>query len=365
MSPLGSVLFLMSLGFTGLLFGLRSYTGGVLYPPGGPCLSEVSPVGYYYGLKNEKGRHSYRPQPMGSHCMDERFRRVRIWLLAARPKTLPAAIAPVLLGTALAWGESVFHASSACAALIAAVLIQVAANYANDYYDYLKGADAGERLGPQRATQAGLVTPAQMRNATALVLALAALFGLYLIYRGGWPILLIGLLSMLFAVLYTGGPFPLGYIGVADLFVLVFFGPVAVAGTYYVQALYMPWPPILVGFAPGLLSVAILTVNNLRDVDQDRQAGKKTLAVRFGVGYARVQYLVCMVVALAVIPLGATLLTGRVLSCLALFALIPASGCVKIVFTKREGAILNQTLAGTGKVLLLFSVLFSLGWIIS
>lgn len=290
---------------------------------------------------------------------------VRVWISAARPKTLPAAIAPVLLGMALAWGDDAFHVLSGGAALLAAVLIQIAANYANDYYDYLKGADAGERLGPLRATQAGLVPPVQMRNATALVLALATLFGLYLVYRGGWPILLIGLLSMLFAVLYTGGPLPLGYIGIADLFVLIFFGPVAVAGTYYVQALRMPWAPVLIGFAPGLLSVAILTVNNLRDVDQDRQAGKKTLAVRFGIAYARGQYLVCMLLALVLIPLAAVLYTGRIFVCVALLAMLPAAGCVRTVFTQRDGDVLNRCLAGTGKVLLLFSLLFSLGWVFS
>ncbi len=288
----------------------------------------------------------------------------KVWAAAARPRTLPAAVAPVMLGMALAWGDGAFHLLAGCAALVAAVLIQIAANYANDYFDYLKGADTSERLGPVRATQAGLVTPAQMRNATLLVLALAALTGLYLVYRGGWPILLIGLLSMLFAVLYTGGPLPLGYIGIADLFVLVFFGPVAVAGTYYVQALCMPWAPVLIGFAPGLLSVAILTVNNLRDVDQDRKAGKKTLAVRFGVAYVRLQYLACLLVPLLGLPAFAVA-AGHGRAGAAAFALLPAARCIRIVFTQRDGAALNQCLAETGKILLLFSVLFSLGWILS
>ena len=139
----------------------------------------------------------------------------------------------------------------------------------------------------------------------------------------------------------------------------------AVSGTYYVQALQMPGIPILIGFAPGLLSVAILTVNNLRDVDQDRRAGKKTLAVRFGVAYARGQYLVCLFLALVLIPVAVVLYTGRPLLCLTLFAVIPAAGCVKTVFTQRAGDVLNMCLANTGKVLLLFSVLFSLGWVLS
>ena len=290
---------------------------------------------------------------------------VRVWLQAARPKTLPAAISPVLLGTALAWGDGAFHALAAIAALLGAILIQIAANYANDYYDYVKGADAGGRLGPVRATQAGLVTPPQMKRAMLVVLGLAAVTGLYLVIRGGWPVLVVGELSMLFAVLYTAGPYPLGYIGVADIFVLVFFGPVAVAGTYYVQALTLPWAPVWIGLSPGLLSVAILTVNNLRDVKQDRQSGKKTLAVRFGVGYARVQYLLCLFFAILVIPTTAAALSGRVLACAAVLAAAPAGYCLRVVFTESDGATLNDCLARTGKVLLLCCLLFSAGWVLS
>lgn len=290
---------------------------------------------------------------------------VRVWLAAARPKTLPAAISPVILGAALAWGDGVFHLPAAFTALLGAVLIQIAANYANDYYDYVKGADTEERLGPTRATQAGLVAPVQMKRAMVLALAAAALVGLYLVYRGGWPILVVGLLSMLFAVLYTAGPYPLGYIGVADLFVLIFFGPVAVAGTYYVQALQLPLAPVLIGFAPGLLSVAILTVNNLRDVNQDRKAGKKTLAVRLGVTYARCQYLLCLIIAIVVIPAAAAAVSGHVLACVAVLAAAPAAYCIRVVFTESDGAKMNDCLARTGKVLLLFCVLFSAGWIFS
>lgn len=290
---------------------------------------------------------------------------LRVWLDAARPKTLPAAISPVILGVALAWDAGAFHFPAALCAFLGAVLIQIAANYANDYYDYVKGADAGDRLGPVRATQAGLTTPAGMKRAMLITLGLAALTGLYLVYRGGWPILLIGLLSMLFAVLYTAGPYPLGYIGVADLFVLLFFGPVAVAGTYYVQALELSWTPVWIGLGPGLLSVAILTVNNLRDVNQDRLSGKKTLAVRFGVWYARVQYALCIAVAILVIPTAAAAYTHHILACCAILAAAPGGYCVRVVFTERDGAILNDCLARTGKTLLLYSLLFSLGWVLS
>lgn len=288
---------------------------------------------------------------------------MRVWSAAARPRTLPAAAAPVILGAALAGGDGVFHAAAALAALLGAMAIQIAANYANDYYDFLKGADTQERIGPQRATQAGLVTPGQMRNATAAALLFAVPPGVYLIYRGGWPILLIGLLSMAFAVLYTGGPLPLGYIGIADLFVLVFFGPVAVAGTYYVQARALPWMPVLVGLAPGLISTAILTVNNLRDVDQDRRAGKKTLAVRFGIAYARLQYCACMTAALVAIPLTVAFISGRYFVLAVLLTLPAALACMRTVNTLRDGAALNQCLARTGQILLAFSLLFSAGWL--
>ncbi|NLV43496.1 MAG: 1,4-dihydroxy-2-naphthoate polyprenyltransferase [Candidatus Hydrogenedentes bacterium] len=290
---------------------------------------------------------------------------IGVWLNAARPKTLPAAISPVILGIALAWDAGALHFPAALCALMGAILIQIAANYANDYYDYLKGADAGERLGPVRATQAGLVKPAQMKRAMVTVLGLASLSGLYLVYRGGWPILVVGLLSMLFAVLYTAGPYPLGYIGAADLFVLIFFGPVAVAGTYYVQALHLPWTPVWIGLGPGLLSVAILTVNNLRDVNQDRLSGKKTLAVRFGPWYARLQYSLCIIIAVIILPVAAAVHSGHILVCVAILAAAPVGYCVRVVITETNGVTLNDCLARTGKVLLLYSLLFSLGWVLS
>lgn len=290
---------------------------------------------------------------------------MKIWFDAARPRTLPAAASPVIMGTALAIGDGGFHAGAALAALAGALMIQIGANYANDYYDYCKGADAGDRLGPQRATQAGLVSPGQMWFATFLVLGATLLPGLYLIYRGGWPILVIGILSILFAVLYTGGPWPLGYIGIADLFVLVFFGPVAVAGTYLVQAQGMRLIPLVAGLAPGLISTAILTVNNLRDVDQDCASGKKTLAVRFGITFVRWEYLVTMITAILVVPLTLSILEhGRWGVVAASIMVIPTLKTMKTVFTQRDGTVLNNCLASTGKILLGFSILFSVGWLI-
>lgn len=288
-----------------------------------------------------------------------------IWFLAARPRTLPAAAAPVILGSAMALADGAFHGLAALAALVGALLIQIASNYANDYYDCLKGADEGERLGPVRATQAGWVTPRQMFCATAWVLFLAAFPGAYLIWRGGWPILIIGLSSFLFAILYSGGPWPLGYIGIADLFVFVFFGPVATAGTHFVQAQFLSVPPVLAGIATGLLSMAILSVNNLRDYEQDKKSGKKTLAVRFGITFIKIEYAFCLYTALVAIPLLLAVLRPDAWPILlVLFLALPALRLTKKVAHQR-GAELNLRLADTGKLLLAFSLILSLLWILS
>lgn len=287
----------------------------------------------------------------------------RVWFLAARPRTLGAAAAPVIMGTALAASAGGAHFFSALAALLGALLIQIGANFANDYYDFVKGADTVDRVGPTRATQAGWVTPAGMRNATALVLSSAFLTGLYLVWRGGWPVLLIGVLSILFAVLYTGGPFPLGYLGLGDIVVFIFFGPVAVAGTYYVQRLELSWLPIVAGAAPGLFSMAILAVNNLRDVDEDRRTGKRTLAVRLGPGFARFEHAACIVTGAALVPLLLCMaVPGHWAAMSAVLVLLPA--CRSIGIVRREsGAPLNAQLGATGKLLLLHSLLFSAGWL--
>jgi 1,4-dihydroxy-2-naphthoate octaprenyltransferase len=288
-----------------------------------------------------------------------------IWWMAARPKTLWAASAPVIMGTVMAADARRFHWPAALCALAGALLIQVGTNYANDYFDHKKGADTAERIGPVRATQAGLVSPEAMRRAMIIVFALALVPGAYLVWRAGWPLVAIGLASILCGVLYTAGPAPLGYIGLADLFVMVFFGPVAVGGTYYVQALELPGYVAVAGLAPGLLSVALLTVNNLRDIDGDRAAGKRTLAVRFGRGFARAEYLVSLLLACIGVPLYLALHADHMLALFAVATALPAASVVRTVFTHTEGPALNGALARTGKLLLAFSVLFSLGWILS
>jgi len=288
---------------------------------------------------------------------------MHVWLLAARPKTLPAASAPVLIGTAMAHAGGGIHWLSALAALVGALLIQVGTNFANDYFDFRKGADTPDRLGPLRVTQAGLVSPGTMKRATILVFALAIMIGVYLVWRGGWPIVIIGLLSVLFGVLYTGGPYPLGYNGLADLFVLIFFGPVAVGGTYYVQTLDINSAVVIAGLAPGLFSVAILTVNNMRDIENDRTAGKKTLAVRFGRAFALSEYNWTMFFA-CTIPFALVLFFhGPMSAMLASLTVVPAIMAMRKV-ARVSGRDLNDCLAGTGRLLLVYSVLFSLGWII-
>ncbi len=288
----------------------------------------------------------------------------RVWLLAARPRTLGASIAPVIMGTAMAYADGGFHAPTALATLLCAILIQIEANYANDYFDFLKGADTEARLGPTRATASGLVTPAQMRNATLVVLALAMLLGLYLAWRGGWPILTIGALSVIFAALYTGGPYPLGYLGLGEVFVLIFFGPVAVGGTYYVQTLEWRLLPTIAGLAPGLISCAILAVNNLRDIDEDRRTGKRTLAARFGPVFARWEYAACLFS-------GAGIIFFLLVFCAdshnafveGLLAICVPMPVLRRVF-RETGPALNACLATTGKLLLVLSLLFSLGWLL-
>ena len=223
----------------------------------------------------------------------------KVWVLAARPRTLPAALVPVIVGTAIAYLEG--HAAwlPACLALWGATWIQIGTNFANDYFDARKGADTADRLGPTRVTQAGLASPRAVLAATAIAFGLAALGGLGLVAIAGWPIVAIGVLSILSGLAYTGGPFPLGYHGLGDLFVFLFFGLVAVTGTVFVQAHTVS--PLAWGLSipVGLLATAIIVVNNLRDAPTDVRAHKRTLAVRFGTRFARVEYTLLVALALA------------------------------------------------------------------
>ncbi|MEI6105850.1 MAG: 1,4-dihydroxy-2-naphthoate polyprenyltransferase [Opitutae bacterium] len=214
----------------------------------------------------------------------------RIWIEAARLRTLPAAIIPIVVATALAAAHGSAHVGYAAICVLFALLVQIGTNYANDYYDFVHGADTAQRLGPRRAVAAGLVAPATMWRAMVVVFAAAFLVGLLLINRGGWWLLPIGIVSILAGIAYTGGPFPLGYNGLGDLFVFIFFGLVAVDTTFFVQAGYVAGDVTSCAAALGLLAANILVANNYRDVETDRTAGKKTLVVRFGRKFAVWQY---------------------------------------------------------------------------
>ncbi len=281
------------------------------------------------------------------------------WFLAARPKTLLASLSPVAIGTVLAIHDGKFHFLAMAAALVGAMTIQIGTNFCNDYFDYFQGADTEDRKGPTRAVQAGLISPNAMLAATTLMFAITVVVTTYLYLRAGWPFLLIGALSILFGVLYTAGRYSLAYLGLGDPFVLVFFGPVAVAGTYYVQALDMSWPVILAGFAPGLLAVGLLVVNNLRDVDEDRVARKRTLAVRFGVTFSRVQYTLCILgTALVPVLLWKHGMSARTL--LASLVLIPGLIVAGKVW-KQNGIALRPCLGMTAGLLMLYTILFCVG----
>ncbi|CAM3151062.1 1,4-dihydroxy-2-naphthoate polyprenyltransferase [Rariglobus hedericola] len=214
-----------------------------------------------------------------------------IWVGASRPRTLPAAIAPVLAASALAWRDGDFEAPASGVCLAFALLIQIGTNFANDYYDFVKGADTAERVGPRRAVASGLVAPATMKRAMIAVFAVAFATGLTLLAYGGWPLLIIGVASVVCGVAYTGGPYPLGYNGLGDIFVFIFFGLVAVGATYFVQAGVITQEAWIIGTGIGALAANILVVNNYRDVETDAKAGKRTLVVRFGRRFARAQFI--------------------------------------------------------------------------
>ncbi|RXK56629.1 1,4-dihydroxy-2-naphthoate polyprenyltransferase [Oleiharenicola lentus] len=223
---------------------------------------------------------------------------VRHWLEASRPKTLPAAVIPVMVGTALAAAHGAADYGSAAICLAFALLVQIGTNFANDYFDFVQGADTPARVGPRRAVAAGLIAPRTMLAATWLVLGVAFAVGLLLVREGGWVLLPIGIVSIVCAIAYTGGPFPLGYNGLGDVFVFIFFGLVAVCATFYVQAGYVSPDVISCAAAIGLLAANILVANNYRDAETDARVGKKTLVVRFGRKFAVWQYGLSHLVAL-------------------------------------------------------------------
>jgi 1,4-dihydroxy-2-naphthoate octaprenyltransferase len=290
---------------------------------------------------------------------------LRLWLVAARPRTLPAAIAPVLVGTALAGQEDEFHGLRFVAALVGSVFIQIGTNLSNDYSDARRGADTEDRLGPVRVTAGGLIPPRRVLVGTYVAFGVAVAAGAYLAAVAGWELLAVGAASILAGVLYTGGPRPYGYEGLGELFVFLFFGVVAVTGSYFVQTEELVWEAFALSVPVGLLSAAILVVNNVRDIETDRRAGKRTLAVKLGRDRARLLWLAMVLVALAAPPVIAV--TGA----LSWWVVLPvlAGGLVPPLWAKvherTDGPSLNAALAETGRLLAVFSLLLSAGVLVS
>jgi 1,4-dihydroxy-2-naphthoate polyprenyltransferase len=290
---------------------------------------------------------------------------VRIWLMAARVRTLPAAIAPVLVGTALAGYAHVFHPLRFIAALIGAVFIQVGTNLSNDYSDARRGADADDRLGPVRVTAGGLVPPKQVLVATYVTFGVAVLAGVYLVVVAGWQLLLVGAASILAGVLYTGGPRPYGYEGLGEVFVFLFFWIVAVVGSFFVQVKHLNWEAFALAVPVGLVAAAILVVNNFRDIDTDRRAGKHTLAVRLGRRRTRALYATIVYLAYVLTPI--TWLFGPLKPWVLLpwLTLPAAAPVVRMVRNRTDGPSLNHALAQTGMLQLAFCMLLSAGLLLS
>jgi 1,4-dihydroxy-2-naphthoate polyprenyltransferase len=290
---------------------------------------------------------------------------IRIWLMAARIRTLPAAIAPVLVGTALAGWQHVFHPLRFVAALVGAIFIQVGTNLSNDYSDARRGADAEDRLGPVRVTAGGLVPPNQVLVATYVSFGVAVLAGVYLVVVAGWQLLLVGAASILAGVLYTGGPKPYGYEGLGELFVFLFFGIVAVAGSYFVQVKHLDWKAFALAVPVGLLASAILVVNNFRDIDSDRRAGKRTLAVRLGRSKTRTMFAVIVYLAFVLAPVTWVFGPMKPWVMLPWLTLPLAAQIVREVRNRTDGPSLNQALAHTGMLQLAFCTLLSAGLLLS
>ncbi len=288
--------------------------------------------------------------------------KAQLWWLAIRPKTLPAAVGPIVVGTAVAIANDHFLLLPALGCLLGAMLLQIGVNLANDYFDFKNKVDSDERKGPVRVTQSGLIPPEQVKAGMTISLTLAGLVFVYLAYVGGWPIVLVGFFSVLAALGYSGGPFPLASNGLGELFVFIFFGLVAVGGTYYIQAKTLSPMAILAAIPPGLLITAIMVVNNLRDIETDKKAGKRTLAVMLGRDKTIFEYklLIWLSYLIPVIMLIFRLADWFIL--LPILTLPMARSLIKTI-TSEQSEQLNKLLASTARLSLVFSLLFSLGLI--
>lgn len=286
------------------------------------------------------------------------------WMLAARPRTLPAAASPVIAGTAAAFYHGSFRLDLALAALLGGLLLQVGANFANDVFDFRRGTDNPKRLGPVRVTQAGLLSDRQVLAGMWVVFALAAACGIYMAVNAGPAVLVIGALAILAAIAYTGGPLPYGYYGLGEGFVFLFFGLAAGMGSYYAQTGQFTWLSFWASVPPGLLAVAILVVNNLRDIETDQQAGKRTLAVLKGAGWTRNEYTAAVGSAYLLLTLAWLGGEAPVWVLLTWLSLPLVQPLLRIVYQQR-GRPLNAALAGTGRLDLVFCLLMAAGLVIA
>ncbi len=288
----------------------------------------------------------------------------RLWLLAIRPKTLPAAVGPVAVGSAVAFSDGKFAFVPAFCCLLGAMLLQIGVNLANDYFDFKNNIDTEERLGPVRVTQSGLISPAEVKWGMIFCLFLAVLIFLYLAQAGGVPIVIIGTVSVLAALAYSGGPYPLASNGLGELFVFIFFGLVAVGGTYFIQAGRLSLLAMLAAVPPGMLITAIMVINNLRDIDTDRKAGKNTLAVILGRSRTITEFKLLLLLSYLVPPV--MVLTG-VAGALILLPLVTGPQAWQLAkrIGEEQGVELNALLAGTARLSLIYSLLFAAGLIVS
>lgn len=289
---------------------------------------------------------------------------IQTWLIAIRPKTLPAAIAPVIIGLSYAYYQGILNPSVALFTLIASLLIQIGTNLANDVFDFEKGTDTAERLGPKRVTQAGLLTPKQVKMGMLYTFMLALLIGCYLAWVGGLPIVIIGSFAIISGIAYTGGPFPLGYNGLGDLFVFLFFGVIAVPGTYYLQGGELfDSLAIKLGIVMGLMADCILIVNNIRDADNDIKTGKRTLAVILGKHFSKIQYSI-----FAIIPyvLPFWIFHHEIPKLTMFIVLFSFPICMRNIIDvwKNSGSKLNQLLANSARLQFVYTLLLALGFIL-
>lgn len=286
--------------------------------------------------------------------------KIESWLLASRPKTLPAAVMPVFVGTSIAIHDGLFNPFAAIIALLCSLLIQIGTNFVNDLHDYLKGSDKKDRLGPVRVLVSGLITENEMRIGITIVFGSAFILGMYLVYLAGWFIFIIGVLSLIAGYAYTAGPYPLAYNGLGDIFVFIFFGFVGTIGTYYVQAQEITMLVFWSSIPVGALITNILVVNNYRDLEEDKIAGKNTLAVKFGGTFAKMQYLIFMILSFAILLLVYFTYKQSIYVFLPLLTLPIAIKLVSMIF-KLSGKDLNSTLALTAKLSAVYGILFAVG----